>query len=255
MAGDTGSTMGLYRDEGVVLRTMRLGEADRIVTLLTRGRGKVRAVAKGVRKTKSRFGGRLEPLSHVALLLYEGRELDVVTQVETIEQFRAVREDLDRLAKANALLEVADQVAQERHANLGLYRMLIGALRALAVHNSPLLVPAFFLKVLAGEGAHPVLDGCAGCDTATTEVQATGRMAFDLAEGGVLCPACAQRTSAPAVSFEAVDLMRRVLTGDLARALNHGDGPATVEVDRLVTRSLENHLERRIRSVTVLNRW
>ncbi len=247
--------MGLYRDEGVVLRTMRLGEADRIVTLLTRGRGKVRAVAKGVRKTKSRFGGRLEPLGHVALLMYEGRELDIVTQVESLESFRVVREDLDRLAKANALLEVADQVAQERHANVGLYRMLLGALRALAVHNSPLLVPAFFLKVLAGEGAQPVLDGCAGCGLPPSQAPAGQWVGFDLGVGGVLCGECAQRTSAPSVSPEAIDLIRRVLTGDLARALNDGDGPATVEVDRLITRSIENHLERRLRSVTVLNRW
>ena len=75
--------MSLYRDTGVVLRTYKLGEADRIVVLLTAEHGKVRAVAKGVRKTKSRFGGRLEPLSHVSLLLYEGRELDIVTQAET----------------------------------------------------------------------------------------------------------------------------------------------------------------------------
>ena len=241
--------MGLYRDEAVVLRTMRLGEADRIVTLLTRGRGKVRAVAKGVRKTKSRFGGRLEPLSHVALLMYEGRELDVVTQVESLEQFRPVREDLDRLAKAQALLEVVDQVAQERHANAGLYRMLVGALRALSAHDSPLLVPAFFLKVLAGEGASPVLDGCAGCGLAGPAA------AFDLVEGGVLCSDCARRTSAPAISSLALDLIRRVLTGDLAGALNSADGATAVEVDRVVTRSVEHHLERRLRSVTVLNRW
>src|ERR687885_2135929 len=97
--------MPLYREQGVVLRTMRLGEADRIVPLRTAGRGKVRAVAKGVRKTKSRFGGRLEPMNHLALLLYEGRELDIVTQADTLEQFRAIREDLDRLAKATSLLE------------------------------------------------------------------------------------------------------------------------------------------------------
>ncbi|MGI9023218.1 MAG: DNA repair protein RecO [Acidimicrobiales bacterium] len=262
--------MGLYREEALVLRTMRLGEADRIVTLLTRGRGKVRAVAKGVRKTKSRFGARLEPLGHVALLLYEGRELDIVTQVESIEHFRAIREDLDRLSKAHALLEVADQVAQERHANVGLYRMLVGALRALAVHDSPLLVPAFFLKVLAGEGASPVLDGCAGCGLAGPALPGpsgplsgsqgpsgplSGKLAFDLVEGGVLCPDCARRTSAPAISPEALELIRRVLTGDLAGALNAGDGSAAAEVDRLITRSLEHHLERRLRSVTVLNRW
>ena len=77
--------MSLYRDRGVVLRTYKLGEADRIVVMLTPGHGKVRAVAKGVRRTKSRIGGRLEPLSHVELLMYEGRELDIVSQAETIE--------------------------------------------------------------------------------------------------------------------------------------------------------------------------
>ncbi|HWC11107.1 MAG TPA: DNA repair protein RecO [Acidimicrobiales bacterium] len=240
--------MGLYRDQGVVLRTIRLGEADRIVTVLTRGRGKVRAVAKGVRKTKSRFGGRLEPLSHVALLLYEGRELDVVTQVEALEQFRSVREDLDRLAKGHALLEAADQVAQEHQANVALYTMLVGALRALAAHDSPLLVPAFFLKVLASEGAHPLLDVCAGCGGREPGV------AFDLHEGGVLCAACAGRLAALAVSRAALDLVRRVLTGDLIGALNTPAGPATAEVDRLATRAMEHHLERRLRSVTVLDR-
>jgi DNA repair protein RecO (recombination protein O) len=240
--------MGLYRDEGVVLRTIRLGEADRIVTFLTRGRGKVRAVAKGVRKTKSRFGGRLEPLGHVALLLYEGRELDVVTQVEALEHFRSVREDLDRLTKAHALLEAADQVAQERQANVRLYQMLVGALRALAAHDSPLLVPAFFLKVLASEGAHPVLDGCAACGAPGPTT------AFELHEGGVLCGACAQRLSAPVVSPAALELVRGVLTGDLVAALNHAPGRATAEVGHLATRAMENHIERRLRSVTVLDR-
>src|SRR5947209_7353480 len=142
---------------------MRLGEADRIVTLLTPGRGKVRAVAKGVRKTKSKFGARLEPTSHVALLLYEGRELDIVTQAESVEQFRVIREDLDRLGRATSLLEAVDQLAQERQSSPRLYEMLVGALRALSARDAPLLVPAFFLKVLALAGYHPVLDGCASC--------------------------------------------------------------------------------------------
>ena len=86
--------VSLYRDEGVVLRTLRLGEADRIVTMITKGHGKVRAVAKGVRRTKSKFGARLEPLSHVTLLCWQGRELDIVNQAEVTDTFRAVREDL-----------------------------------------------------------------------------------------------------------------------------------------------------------------
>ena len=84
--------MGLYSDHGVALRSIRLGEADRIVSFITEGRGKVRAVAKGVRKTKSRFGARLEPLSHVALLSWQGRELDVVTQAEVLDHFRILRD-------------------------------------------------------------------------------------------------------------------------------------------------------------------
>ena len=242
--------MSLYRETGVVLRTMRLGEADRIVTFLTAGRGKVRAVAKGVRKTKSRFGGRLEPMNHLSLLFYEGRSgLDIVTQADTLEQFRVVREDLDRLAKATSLLEVADQVAQEHQAASRLYTMLLGALRALSAADGPLLVPAFFLKVLSLEGFHPVLDGCAGCESVTAEL-----VAFDVAEGGALCRVCAGRLSAVALSADGLALVRRILGGDLASALREPPARATAEVDRLATKSLEHHLERRLRSVTVLDR-
>ena len=91
--------MTLYRDHGIVLRTHKLGESDRIISFITERHGKVRAVAKGVRKTRSRFGSRLEPTSHVALLLYEGRELDIVTQAESVDHFRALRDDLDHAAE------------------------------------------------------------------------------------------------------------------------------------------------------------
>jgi DNA repair protein RecO (recombination protein O) len=227
---------------------MRLGEADRIVTLLTAGRGKVRAVAKGVRKTKSRFGGRLEPMNHLSLLLYEGRELDIVTQCDTIEQFRSVREDLDRLAKATALLEAADQLAQERHAAPRLYQMLLGALRTLAAGDAPLMVPAFFLKLLSLEGFHPLLDACASCDSSV------GLAAFDVAEGGALCRRCAGQVSAVALSPDGLALVRRVLGGELGAALREPPSRATAEVDRLATRALEHHLERRLRAVNVLDR-
>ena len=156
--------MTLFRDQGVVLRTIRLGEADRIVTLMTEQHGKVRAVAKGVRRTGSKFGSRLEPLSHVAFLGWQGRgDLDIVNQVEVIDTFRPVREDLDRMTSAMSMLEVVDQVGQERHANPRLYTMVVGALTALAGHDSVMVAPAFFLKVLALEGSEPVLDACVSC--------------------------------------------------------------------------------------------
>jgi DNA repair protein RecO (recombination protein O) len=242
--------VGLYRDQGVVLRTYRLGEADRIVVIATRTSGKVRAVAKGVRKTKSKFGGRLEPVSHVALQLYEGRELDIVTQAEAIDHFRAIREDLERLTKATTLLEAVDQVAQEGEPNARLYTMLVGALRSLAAHDSALLVPAFFWKLLALEGAQPILDECASCGASAAD----GRVelvAFDLADGGTLCRSC--RRGMP-VSPDALALIRRILGGDLAAVLRDDAGPVAHDVGALATRALEFHLERRLRSPGVLDR-
>lgn len=237
--------MSLYRDHGVVLRTIRLGEADRIVSIVTEHRGKVRAVVKGVRKTKSRFGARLEPMSHVSLQLYAGRgDLDTVTQAETIDHFRSIREDLDRLAQATSMLEAVDQVAQEREANPRLYQMLVGALRALAARpTAPLLVPAFFWKLLALEGSQPLLDHCAKCGAHDDLV------AFELGQGGVLCRSCRQGMP---VSAEALALVRRILGGDLTRVLDEPDGPAALEVRALAAYAMEFHLERRIRSLHVL---
>ena len=122
--------MSLYRDTAVILRTYRLGEADRIIVLMTKGHGKVRAVAKGVRKTRSKFGSRLEPGSYIQVQLYEGRgELDIVTQAETVEAYRRTREDLGRLSRAASLLEAVDQVAQDREPAPRLHDMLVGGLR------------------------------------------------------------------------------------------------------------------------------
>src|SRR5918999_4872407 len=101
---------GLYKDEGIVLKTIKLGEADRIVTFFTRQNGKVRAVAKGVRKTKSRFGGRLEPYTRVELLIYRGRSLDTITQADIIDPFRGLRHDYDRLWSAAALAEIVEKI-------------------------------------------------------------------------------------------------------------------------------------------------
>ena len=236
----------LYREQGVVLRTIKLGEADRIVTFVTQGHGKVRAVAKGVRKTKSRFGGRLEPMTHLALQFYEGRgDLDVVTQADTLDHFRSVRDDLDRVSRATTMLEAVDQIAQEREPSPRLYQMLVGALRALAAGNAPLIVPAFFLKLLSLEGAHPLLDQCATCGS-------DGPLeAFDITEGGALCRDCRRGV---AVSPEALALMRRILGGGLADALNEPASQATHEVDHLASRTLEQHLERRLRSLHILDR-
>lgn len=236
--------MSLYRDEGVVLRTHKLGESDRIIVLMTRGRGKVRAVAKGVRKTKSRFGARLEPPGHVSVLMYEGRDLHTINQAETVDHYRSLREDLDRMTDAMAILEAVDQVAQDGEPNPALFRMLTGALRALgeAPERPALLVGAFYWKLLALEGVSPVLDHCAVCGAGEVT-------AFDLVEGGGLCR---QHRRGPAVDPSAIDLVRRILGGGLAGVLAEPAGPAVAAASALGTSALEAHLERRLRAVHLL---
>ena len=235
----------LYRDTGVVLRTYKLAESDRIIVLLTEGHGKVRAVAKGVRKTHSKFGARLEPMSHVKLLLHEGRELDIVNQVESVDSLAPLVADLDHMTRGLAVLEAVDQMSLDREPNPQLYRMLVGVLRTISTSASPLVVPAFFWKLLTLEGVRPELDLCVRCNGDEPLV------AFDMDHGGVLCRSC--RTGAP-ISGEALELMRMILGGQMIAALAAPASQATHEVSSHATRAVEHHIERRLRSVAVFEK-
>lgn len=239
---------GLYRDEGVVLRTVKLGEADRIVTIFTLGHGKIRAVAKGVRRTQSKFGARLEPTSHVALQCYEGRDLDTITQCETIESNRTLREGYGLLTHAVPMLEAVDHLTLDREPDPAIHRMLTGALRTLADRRAPLVTPAFFWKLLAHEGYRPRLDACARCDTAAATAPL---FSFDLDEGGGLCESCAMG-GGRRLSPEAFGLLAQILGGGLNAALAEPPGPAAHEVERLALAAVEHHLERRLRSAALL---
>lgn len=235
----------LYRDVGVVLRTYKLGESDRIVVFMTAENGKVRAVAKGVRKTKSKFGARLEPMSHVRLLLYRGRDLDIVSQAESVEPLAPLLTSLDRASQAMATLEAVDQLGLEREPNPRLYQMAVGVLRTIAERPAPLNVPAFYWKLLAAEGLEPQLDACVRCGESEPD---THMVAFDLNEGGTLCRSC---RSGGAISPAALAIMRDILGGRLNRALDLEESPATHEVGALATRALEHHIERRLRAVAM----
>ena len=235
-------TSPLYRDTGVVLRTYKPGEADRIVVLLTEQHGKVRAVAKGVRKTMSKFGARLEPLSHVRLLMYQGRELDIVSQADSVDTLAPLVGDLDHLTNGLAIVEAVDQMTLDREPVPHLYRMLVGALRTVAERSGPLVVPAFYWKLLASEGVRPELDECVRCGATEPLV------AFDVTEGGVLCRSC--RTGA-SISPDALDVTRMILGGRLNEALDLPAGPVTHEVAAHANRALEHHLERRLRTVAM----
>ena len=239
---------GLYRDVGVVLRTYKLRESDRIVVLMTQENGKVRAVAKGVRKTKSKFGARLEPMSHVRLLLYRGRELDIVSQADSVEPLAPLLSSLDRASQGMAAIEAVDQLGLEREPNARLYNMAVGVLRTIADRPAPLNVPAFYWKLLAAEGLEPQLDMCVRCGEAEPDVQL---VALDLNEGGATCRSCRSGT---AVSVAALTIMRDILGGRLNEALALPESPATHEVGVLATRALEHHIERRLKAVAMFER-
>jgi len=145
--------VGLYRDEGVVLRTQKLGEADRIITLLTRSHGRVRAVGKGVRRTRSKFGARLEPFTHVDLQIYEGRSLDVGQQAETLASYGdRIADDYGRYTSGTVMLETAERLtAEEREPATQQFLLLVGGLRTLAeaAHAPGLVLDAVLLRSLA----------------------------------------------------------------------------------------------------------
>lgn len=229
----------LYKDEAVVLRTMRLGEADRIVTFLGRAGGKIRAVAKGVRKTKSRFGGRLEPFGHVSLVLWRGRTssgLDIVTQVEVFEPFRPVRENLDRFALGEVMLEAVDRVVQERDRSPRVFRLLLDGLEGLAATGSPLVVASFLLRLAGLAGFAPSLERCAECG-------GPGAW-FSPPQGGAVCPRC-RAADAEEVGTGVLELM-----SDLVKegAWMGTDPEVARTAVRLSRHYAEYHLERRLKA-------
>lgn len=235
--------MALYRDEGVVLRTHKLGEADRIVVLFTRGRGKVRAVAKGVRRTRSKFGSRLEPGSVAQLQLYEGRSLDIVTQAERAANLERLRSDLDRYGRASVLLEAIDSIAQDGEANPAVYKLLTGALRELDRTGNPLVVPTFVARLLVLEGVQPLVDACVRCGAGH------GLVAIEIHEGGVLCRDC--RSGEP-ISDAARLAFGAVFAGRVRQVLDETPADVALELENVAARLIEQHTERRLRASTVL---
>ena len=185
--GDNGG-VPLYRDEAIVLRTHKLGEADRIITLLTRQHGRVRAVAKGVRRTTSRWGSRLEPFMHVDLQLAEGRNLDTITQAETIDPFHArLGLDYERYTAGTAMLETAERlVTEEKEPSVQHFLLLVGGLRAMAAeeHAASQILDSYLLRSLAVSGYAPSFDHCTSCG-----VEGPHRY-FNPSAGGVLCQMC-----------------------------------------------------------------
>jgi DNA repair protein RecO (recombination protein O) len=240
----------LYRDEAVVLRTHKLAEADRIVTLLTREHGRVRAVVKGVRRTTSRFGSRLEPFTHVDLMLAEGRSLDTVTQAETLDSFASsLGADYERYTAGTVMLETAERLAtEEKEPSVQQYLLLVGGLRAMAggEHHPGQVLDSYVLRALSVAGYAPSFDACAHCG-----LEGPHRW-FNPSMGGVLCSTCRVPGSATP-SPGTVALLGALLAGDwpTVRASEQRD---LREANGLVSAYLQWHLERDLRSLPHLER-
>ena len=212
--------MKSYRDEAIVLRTHKLGEADRIITLLTAEHGQVRAVAKGVRKTTSKFGARVEPFSVIDAQLHRGRTLDTLTQVASIAQYGdSIAANYDLYLAATVVVETAERLTADAHDGThSQYLLLLGALNALA-------------RGCGTQGPHS---------------------SFSIPDGGTVCDTC-RPPGASSPAPDTVALLGQLLSGDWERA-DRCEPYARTEASGLISSYTQWHLERRLRSLSVIDR-
>ena len=237
-----------YRTEGVVLRQVPIGEADRILTLFSDDHGKLRAVARGVRRAKSKLSGHTEQLTHVRISVAVGKSLDVVTEAETIHGFRNLKKDLRRLSEALYLAELVDGFTVEQSPSLRTYQLLLDALTALDTSESVgTLVRCFELHLLVHSGFGPELRDCVEC----RKTLDPGDHLFSCERGGALCRQC-RTTSAEALlplSLNAMKILRFFEREPLSRAVNLSvSGPLLGETERLLGTYVRHVLDRETKS-------
>jgi DNA repair protein RecO (recombination protein O) len=242
--------VSLYRDEGVVLRTQKLGEADRIVTVLTRNHGRVRAVGKGVRRTTSKFGSRLEPFTRIDVQFHTGRSLDIVTQVESLDAYGAdIASDYGRYTAGTAMLETAERLTDaEKEPAVQQYLLLVGGLRALAAgeHQPGAVLDAYLLRSLAVAGYAASFEDCTRCGASGPHrwlsVEAGGSVCSDDRPPGSVT-----------VSPEALGVLSALLTGDW-ELVDAADPRHLRQSTGIVAAYTQWHLERGLRSLRLVER-
>ncbi len=243
----------VYKAEGIVLKVRELGEADRIVTLLTPQYGKLRAVAKGVRKPRSRLAGNLEPLTHVAVLVAHGQSLDIISQAQTLESFRPLREDLWRLSCGLYLAELVERFTVEGAEGRPVYQLLLETLTRLALATrEELLLRSFEVELLDHLGFRPELGQCIACRRALEPVENF----FSPGGGGMACPGCRYKVGLTRpVTVDALKVLRLLQRRDaitlarlrLRRALS-------AEVELLLREYIAYILEHDVQSTVFLDR-
>lgn len=243
----------VYRTRGVVLRRSDLGETDRVLTLYTPTRGKIRTVAKGVRKPASRKAGHTELFMEVDMLLAQGRSLDILTQAEMIHAFEPLRTDLTRAAYAAHIVELLDAFTEDEDASQPLYDLLIAGLTWISITTDLARTARFYeLRLLTLAGYRPELSYCVICG----EPIKPQPQFYSSQEGGVVCPKCGpQRPQARRITLNGLKVLRYLQSRsfDVVEQLNLSD-PVQKEIERLMHETLSYHLERRLRSAAFLDR-
>ncbi len=252
----------LYRVEAIILKRTDIGEADRLLTLLTPDRGKLRAVAKGARKPSSRKSGHVELFAHSSLLIAKGRQLDIITQADTLDAFMPLRDDLERLGYAYYLAELVDKFSEEGTENAPLFDLLLHALRWLGnPENDPALLARHFeLHLLQNVGYRPQLFNCVYCGKPIEPMDNF----FSAEAGGVVDPDCIERErakisarewDAQPVSLNALKVLRFLQTREFETVRTLRVGPQVhYEVETLMLNYIAHHLERNLKSVEFLHR-
>ncbi|MFM1951737.1 MAG: hypothetical protein RJA33_531 [Actinomycetota bacterium] len=250
MSTQSGNKGKLYRDEAIILRTQKLGEADRIITMLTKEHGRVRGVAKGVRRTTSKFGARLEPGSHVDIQLHTGRTFDTITQVEAIQNYgEEISSDYQRWTIAHAILETAERFSpHEQEPAPQEFSLVVGGMKALAEnrYDASLILDAFLLRSLSIGGYAPSLSQCSRCE------KPGPHRYFSLVGGGSVCNDCRPSASATPAA-ETLALMEALISSNWDAA-SASEGRHRREASGLIAAYLQWHLERGLRSLPMVER-
>ncbi|HSF81739.1 MAG TPA: DNA repair protein RecO [Anaerolineales bacterium] len=242
-----------FRVEALVLRHSDWGEADRLISLYSREHGKLRAIAKGVRKVRSRKAGHLEPFTRTSLLLARGRDLPLVTQADTIEAYLPLREDLVLVGYTSYVIELIDRFTYEDEENRSLYRLLVDTLSRLAAGQEPELVVRYYeIRLLDLLGFRPHLFHCANCER---EVQPEDQF-FSAELGGVLCPDCGRgKSGVRPISMTALKYLRHFQRSNFAEARRARMAPEIArELEILSQHYLTHLLERNLNSPVFLRR-
>lgn len=236
-----------YSTEAIALRRMDFGEADRIVTVLTPYQGKLRLLARGVRRPTSRMAGHLEPFTHARIQVARGRSLDIVTQAATVTAFRDVRENMAKAAYAFHFGELVDSFLQEADPHPRVFGLLLDALEGLSGSAiAPQLVARYFeLQLLSVVGFRPELATCLVC---RAEIQPAAN-GYSARLGGVVCSACVEgEPSAIPISPDGLKLLRFLQRAPKEKVALSVAGRVLAEAERVLRDHLELVLERRLRA-------